>query len=132
MSKDHENYKRPEITRTFETLAKDQREIIEEQKRKNEITQKNRNSDFFGFINSKIYSYAELSTDSCINKCDNNKQRENSQGILLNKAEFSFNLGYTTKNEFMRNEINRKCFDNCVNKKMESFRILINVRIIIY
>ena len=129
MSKDHEHYQRPEITRTFETLAKDQREIIEEQKKRNEIKLNLTNLDFFGFINSKIYSYVELSTDICFKTCDNkNNQKNENREVLLNNSEFSFNLGYTPKTDLIRDEINNKCFDNCMNKKIESFRMLINVR----
>jgi hypothetical protein len=129
MSKDHEHYQRPEITRTFETLAKDQREIIEEQKKRNEIKLNLTNLDFFGFINSKIYSYVELSTDICFKRCDNkNNQKNENREVLLNNSEFSFNLGYTPKTDLIRDGINYKCFDNCMNKKIESFRMLINVR----
>jgi len=127
MSKDHEHYKRPEITRTFETLAKDQREIIEEQKVRNEIKQNLTNLDFFGFINSKIYSYVELSTDMCFKTCDNNQKKENGE-VLLNNSEFSFNLEYLPKRDLIRDGINNKCFDNCMKKKIDSFRMLINVR----
>lgn len=129
MSNDHLNYKRPEITRSFETLAKDQREIIEKQKKKNELNYKIRSMEILGLINSKIYSYAEFSADNCIRQCHKYKSVE---GNSENGSVFSFHLETSRKRDFMKEEINMKCYDNCVNKKMESFKMLINVRIIIY
>jgi hypothetical protein len=127
MSNDHMNYKRPEITRSFETLAKDQREIIDEQRKKNELKIKIRNADFIGLINSKIYSYAELSADNCIKQCHKNKSLDINTITDSNEPVFSFYLESSRKKELMKQEINMKCYDNCVNKKMESYKMLINV-----
>ena len=129
MSKnDHLNYKRPEITRTQEVLAKDQREIINDQKKKNELLQKHKNMEMFGLINSKIYSYVELSSDICMKKCNKNIKNKD-ENTLLDTSVFNINIRTSGNNDNIMQNINMECLDNCLNKKVESFRMLLNVKV---
>ena len=109
MNTDHKNYKRPEITRSFETLAKDQREIIDEQKKKNEIREKMRSLDFFGLINSKIFSYIEISTDKCLKNCNEHKPEDKfDDKFIIDTSVFRFKTKSSSKNDFLRENINIK------------------------
>ena len=88
-----------------------------------------RNMDFFGLINSKIYSYVEVITDSCLKNCHDYKTEDKiDERFTIDTSVFRFNTKSATKNDLLREDI---CMENCFNKELESYIMLLNVRIIL-
>ena len=122
-SNKHGEYRRPEITRTNDMLAQDQRKIIERQQRQLEFLEENSRNELFGLINSKIYANIENNVDFCFNYCKNKKV----EGGGLNTPFGRFN----NTEEKASDSVNLECFDNCVVKKGESYKMLLIVNLLL-
>ncbi len=115
-SNKHENYRRPEITRTNDLLAKDQRTTIELQRKKLEFVENTNRSDLIGLVNSKIYSNVEMNADFCRNYCEEE---------IINPKQL---LNSPVNNNKVFKQQNQNCLNLCVEKRGESFRMLMNVK----
>jgi hypothetical protein len=116
------NYNRPEITRNNDLLATDQRKYVEHQKMRLEFTNAFLMNELSGRINSKIYSNIEYNVDHCLKLC---KNTTNEDKFRLNNSVI--NTSIYSLNKEIKTELNSSCVKNCMNKNIESFRMLLNV-----
>jgi len=105
---------RPEITRSNEYLAKDQREMIDKQKRKLEFIESQNSKIFNAILASKIFSNFHKSADDCLNLCIDQPDK--------NSIETPF-ARILTESKSIKNSL---CWKNCLSKRKESFEMLIN------
>jgi len=121
----HENYRRPEIIRNTDLLAQEQRKTLETQRKRLEYLEKKAKSEMIGIINSKIYANAESNADFCLNFCT--KQIKNLNSEKNNKfIGAPLNFSVNNKNDEI-DYVDENCMSNCLVKKGESFRMLMNV-----
>lgn len=122
MSKKHGEFRRPEITRENDLLAQDQRRIIETQKRRLENLEKKGRLEIIGLINSKIFSNLQFGADACLKKCKlNNYKNKEPSGPVLDSPFKRLNK----KEEHSMENVDINCFDFCVRKRVESYKILL-------
>ena len=113
-SKKHGEYTRPEISRTNDLLAKDQRKIVDFQKKQLEMLELNNKSEIDAFLRSKIYSNLQKNVEFCVNFCyKDSKPSYDSPIRRRNVEDFNPDEG---------------CLDKCISKKSESFSLLVEVK----
>ena len=113
-SKKHGEYRRPEITRTNDLLAQDQRRVIEYQSRRLENIERKSVAMLLGNIKSKIFSNTQSNADFCFNFC-----------LKKNTARLDSPLA---RQKELTEETDRDCFQRCILKRAESFNMLLVVR----
>jgi hypothetical protein len=118
----HGQYRRPEIVRNNDLLAQDQRKTLELQKKRIDYAQRLNHSNFIGLINGKVYSNVQSNSDYCNNLCVK-ENKKLSESLLVSPLHNNRSL---EKEENL--EIDKKCLENCMMKKGESFRLLMNVK----
>ena len=113
-SNKHGNYQRPEITRTNDLLAQDQRQILEYQKKRIESTEKRNRSMIMGLIQSKIVSNLQYNTDFCYNLC-------------LKQSPRTIDSPMVARMGAKKSKISESCIEKCIGKRGESFNMLLVV-----
>jgi hypothetical protein len=122
MSTKHGQFRRPEITRENDLLAQDQRRIIDVQKRRLENEEKRGRMELMGLINSKVFSNLQFNVDTCLKQCKlNNFNKEESSRPKLDSPFMRLNK----KEEHSTDGVDMKCFDFCVKKRTESYKMLV-------
>lgn len=114
-------FRRPEITRSSDNLAKDQRKMLETQRRRLQFTENIQRREFNALIESKIYSNFQNNVDYCMNICENKKQ------TILASPLSQLYSDSNGKNS-VKTDLNMSCLNNCIQKKYESFDMLMHVR----
>jgi hypothetical protein len=115
-SNKHGNYQRPEITRTNDLVAQDQRQILEYQKKRLENIEKRNISLISGLIKSKRYSNLQYNSDFCYNYCVNEKNTTSTIDSPIKRRMTE-----------QGSKLNNDCFDKCITKRGETFNMLLVV-----
>jgi hypothetical protein len=90
-----------------EILGKEQRKIIDRQKKLLDYYRRYYQSEMTGLVNSKLYSYLERSTDKCFDFCNRNDNRGQFWGRKV--------------------EVEETCIKNCIVKNISSFYVMMQV-----
>jgi len=112
--------KRPEITRTNEYLAKDQRKMLDFQRRKLKYSEENIRKDFNAFLGSKFYENIQRVFNQCWTICGEPEIQSDSISLTTSYDKF-----FKNKKKFP----DTSCLNNCVSKKEESYQMLVQVNI---
>lgn len=108
-----ELFARPEIARHNDLMAKDQRKIIDFQRKQLERAEINTKLNIEGYLKSKFFSNIQSNVGFCMNYCSMDKTQKFDSPLRRRTA--------------FRSEIDGDCVDRCVFKRFESFTLLVDV-----
>lgn len=112
----NENVKIQGYTPADDLLDAKQRKIIQRQNKRIEYMNRYRENEIVGLINSKILDNLHNAVNFCVQICEN---KEKNYKFAIDKLK-----GYKSITE----NGDPYCLNNCVNKRNESYKMLIMVR----
>lgn len=110
---------RPEIERANDYLSKEQRTLLETQKKRIEYYENKKKKEIDALVGIKYFENIQRSLDLCWEKCLNKTKEMSSSISPMNKL-------YPNKTSSVLNTSERKCAKNCLLKKEESFQMLLH------